>query len=193
MEANRLDTLIIYAHPYDKSFNHAILKKVEDSLTQRGQEFQTIDLYKDNFNPSYTTEELALFKEGKTTDPLVAQYQKSLTAANEVIFIFPIWWNDTPAIIKGFIDKVMKKRFAYDVGKTGLIGHLTHIKKATVLTTSTSPTWYLKLFCGNAIKRVFINATLKQLGIKTVNWLNMGNIDNSTTQQRQNFLERISL
>jgi len=96
-------------------------------------------------------------------------------------------------MIKGFIDKVMKKKFAYEVGKTGVVGHLTHIEKATILTTSTSPTWYLKLFCGNAIKKVFINATLKQLGINHITWQNMGNIDKSTAQDRQDFLNKIDL
>lgn len=188
-----MDTLIIYAHPYDKSFNHAILENVEGELMQKEQHFNLVDLYKDHFNPAYTTEELALFKDGGTTDPLVVQYQKFLTNANHVIFIFPIWWNDTPAMIKGFIDKVMKKKFAYEVGKTGVVGHLTHIEKATILTTSTSPTWYLKLFCGNAIKKVFINATLKQLGINHITWQNMGNIDKSTAQNRQDFLNKIDL
>ncbi len=87
----------------------------------------------------------------------------------------------------------MKKKFAYEVGKTGVVGHLTHIEKATILTTSTSPTWYLKLFCGNAIKKVFINATLKQLGINHITWQNMGNIDKSTAQDRQDFLNKIDL
>lgn len=188
-----MNTLIIYAHPYEKSFNHAIFEKVKQDLTKKHKGFDVIDLYKDCFNPVYTTEELALFKDGKTTDKLVSQYQEKISNADEVIFIFPVWWNDTPAMIKGFIDKVMKKSFAYEVGKTGLIGHLTHIKKAAVFTTSTSPTWYLKLFCGNAIKRVFINATLKQLGFKNITWHNMGNIDNSTAEMRQEFLDGINL
>ena len=49
--------------------------------------------------------------------------------ANRLIFIFPVWWNDAPAIIKGFIDKVMKKQFAYNVGATGVIGHLKNIQR----------------------------------------------------------------
>lgn len=104
-----MNTLIIYAHPYEKSFNHAIFEKVKQDLTKKHKGFDVIDLYKDCFNPVYTTEELALFKDGKTTDKLVSQYQEKISNADEVIFIFPIWWNDTPAMIKGFIDKVMKK------------------------------------------------------------------------------------
>ena len=59
--------------------------------------------------------------------------------ANRRIFIFPVWWNDTPAIIKGFIDKVMKKQFAYNVGATGVIGHLKNIQRVEVMTTLPHP------------------------------------------------------
>lgn len=184
-----MKTLIIYAHPYDKSFNHAIFTKVQQILKARKEEFSAIDLYWDNFNPAYDTRELSLFKAGKTSDPNVKKYQKLLKEANRLIFIFPVWWNDTPAIIKGFIDKVMKKQFAYNVGATGVIGHLKNIQRVEVMTTSTSPTWYLKIFCGSAIKSVFINSTLKQLGMKHIKWLSLGNIDKSSAQRRKQYLE----
>jgi len=58
-------TTIIYAHPYEKSFNHAILERVQALLDAKGQEYRLIDLYADGFNPVYTKEELALFREGK--------------------------------------------------------------------------------------------------------------------------------
>lgn len=130
-----MKTLIIYAHPYDKSFNHAIFTKVQQILKARKEEFSAIDLYWDNFNPAYDARELSLFKAGKTSDPNVKKYQKLLKEANRLIFIFPVWWNDTPAIIKGFIDKVMKKQFAYNVGATGVIGHLKNIQRVEVMTT----------------------------------------------------------
>ncbi|UZM91175.1 NAD(P)H-dependent oxidoreductase (plasmid) [Limosilactobacillus reuteri] len=132
---------------------------------------------------------LFLFKAGKTSDPNVKKYQKLLKEANRLIF--PVWWNDTSAIIKGFIDKVMKKQFAYNVGATGVIGHLKNIQRVEVMTTSTSPTWYLKMFCGSAIKSVFINSTLKQLGMKHIKWLSFDNIDKSSAQRRKQYLESL--
>ena len=66
--------LIVYAHPYDKSFNHAILAQVQDLLEKKGQTYELIDLYEDGFNPVYTKEELALFNKGQALDPLVLKY-----------------------------------------------------------------------------------------------------------------------
>lgn len=71
-----------------------------------------------------------------------------------------------PIYSKSFFDKVFFKKFAYRSGPTGLIGLLTNIKHSIVITTSDSPTWYLKLFKGNIIQNGMINATLKGVGTK---------------------------
>lgn len=188
-----MKTLIIYCHPYEKSFNHAILTKVEANLQKQQREFQIIDLYQENFNPVYDQEELRLFHFGKTHDPLVTKYLRLLHKASTVIFITPLWWNGIPGMLKGFIDKVMKEGLglSHTVSKTGIHGELTNINHTYVLTTSTSPKFYLRFFCGNAIKKVFINSTLKQLGMKDRHWLHFGNITSSNLARRQKYLHYI--
>ena len=186
-------TLIIVCHPYDKSFSHSIKEAMETKARAEGKAYQVIDLHADHFNPAYTTEELALFKEGTTTDTLVTKYMDALSSCTDVIAIFPVWWNDVPGMMKGFIDKVMKMNFAYQSEKNGVQGLLTHINSFTAITTSTSPTWYLKFFCGNAIQSVFLNASIKQMGIKKRTWINLGNINNQSDDARKNFLARLDL
>ena len=83
-------TTIIYAHPYEQSFNHAILQRVRELLESKGEAYKLIDLYADGFNPAYTKEELALFNQGKALDPLVLHYQEILKKTDRLIFIFPI-------------------------------------------------------------------------------------------------------
>ena len=46
-----MDCLIIYCHPYDKSFNHAVLENVGNNLRQNNKDYKLIDLYKDGFVP----------------------------------------------------------------------------------------------------------------------------------------------
>lgn len=81
-----MKTLIIYAHPYKKSFNSEICKYVSSIK----KDSEVIDLYADRFNPVYSHEELEQFKYGKTLDPLVEQYQEKIKSCKEIIFIFPI-------------------------------------------------------------------------------------------------------
>lgn len=184
--------LIIYAHPYEESFNHAVYQALMAGMEQGGIEFNTIDLYKDGFDPVYSESELKLFSKGETDDPLVKRYQEMILAADTLLFVFPVWWNDVPAIVKGFLDKVMKKQFAYDTTDMGITGKLNHIRSAVVYTTSTSPTWYLCMFAGNAIQSVFIRTSLKQIGIRNAVWHNFGKIGRSSFEKRKHYLERIT-
>jgi NAD(P)H dehydrogenase (quinone) len=184
--------LIIYCHPYDQSFNHAELEAIQDNLSVAHREYKVIDLYADHFNPAYSKEELRLYHQGETTDPLVTKYLKLCQQANTVIFITPFWWNSIPGMLKGFIDKVMKEGVGYTVTKTGVKGELTNVKHCYVLTTSTSPTWYIHLFLGNAIKKIFINKTLRQLGFRNISWQNFGGITNSSLKRRRKYLDKLT-
>jgi NAD(P)H dehydrogenase (quinone) len=184
--------LIIYCHPYDQSFNHAELEAIQDNLSIAHREYKVIDLYADHFNPAYSKEELRLYHQGETTDPLVTKYLKLCQQANTVIFITPFWWNSIPGMLKGFIDKVMKEGVGYTVTKTGVKGELTNVKHCYVLTTSTSPTWYIHLFLGNAIKKIFINKTLRQLGFRNISWQNFGGITNSSLKRRRKYLDKLT-
>lgn len=83
--------VIVYCHPYEKSFNHAVLERVLTSLKNQGHDTQLIDLYADGFNPAYDKEELRLFHVGGTHDPLVEKYLDMLHAADGIVFISPIW------------------------------------------------------------------------------------------------------
>ncbi len=187
-----MKTVIIFSHPWHGSFNKAILDRVEQGLTNRKKEYEIIDLYKDEFNPVLDEENLKGFSTGSSVDDNVQKYQKLLKEADELVFIFPIWWYDVPAILKGFIDKVMLKDFAYTETKSRLLkGLLTHINKTTVITTSGGPTWYLKLFGGNTIKKVFIKSTLKAVGIKNAKWINCSKTLPNNNTEREKFLEKI--
>ncbi|GAF37009.1 NAD(P)H-dependent oxidoreductase [Lentilactobacillus farraginis] len=184
--------VLIYCHPYNQSFNHAVFVQLLHNLTRQHITTDVIDLYADHFNPVYDLEELRLFHDGKTHDPLVTKYLNLLKSADGIIFVTPIWWNELPSMLKGFIDKVMKEGegLSHTVTKTGIRGELTNLKRAYVFTTSASPTFYLQLCCGNAIKKIFIKVTLKQLGIKSGIWYNLGGISNAPAAKRQAYLKK---
>ncbi len=185
-------TLIVYAHPYDGSFNHAVLETATSALDGAGRPYDVVDLYADGFDPRYTTEELALFSEGGTLDPLVSHYQGLIEEATRIIFICPIWWDALPAIVKGFVDKVMKQNWAYQLTSAGVKGLLTHVQQVLVLTTSTSPTWYLRAFCGNYVGSAFLGAAIKQMGMRGRSWVNFGGVSKAGREQRTKHLNRVT-
>lgn len=56
-----MDFLIIYCHPYEKSFNHAILESVKSNLAHKHKSFKVIDLYQEQFNPIMTKKNYVYF------------------------------------------------------------------------------------------------------------------------------------
>ena len=55
-----------------------------------------------------------------STVPDMEKYRNLITWADQIIFIYPIWWSGMPAMLKGFIDRVFTAGFAYSYGKEGL-------------------------------------------------------------------------
>ncbi|MCF7921019.1 MAG: NAD(P)H-dependent oxidoreductase [Candidatus Cloacimonetes bacterium] len=104
--------LIIYAHPREDSFNHAILEQISASLSAREHEVKVRDLYKENFNPLLSAEDLTSFTEKEIPADILIE-QEYISWADKVIIIHPIWWFSMPAMMKGYIDRILIAGFAY--------------------------------------------------------------------------------
>ena len=179
---------IIFAHPKHDSMNGRIFSEVENNCKELGIDYLVIDLYKDGFTPALTAEELDGFYNGVSFDPMVKKYQDILLKTEKLIVIFPIWYNEYPAIFKGFFDRVCLGKFAFDYIPGGIIPKMAHIKSSLVVTTSHAPTEVLKQKQGNMIENQVINHMLKGLGIKENKWINFGNIQEADDGQRELFL-----
>ncbi|WP_420793145.1 NAD(P)H-dependent oxidoreductase [Paenibacillus polymyxa] len=95
------------------------------------------------------------------------KYQTILKDRKELIVVSPIWWYQFPAIVKGFIDKVMLKNFSYtDV--TNFIGLLTHIAKATIITTGEASEKYLREEARNYLGCIYYLITALRMAYGTL-------------------------
>lgn len=187
-----MKTTIILAHPWHGSFNKAIFDEVIKTLESKSEEYQIIDLYKDNFNPAFSEKELALFSKGQHLDPLVGKYQKMFLETKTLVMIFPIWWGNAPAILKGFFDKVLLRGFAYEYVGEGMVGRLNNIEKSFLITTSEASNEYLKNYAGNIVENQIINITLKLVGIENNVWLNKELVVGGGEKSRLEFLDQIT-
>ena len=179
---------VIFSHPWDGSFNKAILDQVVKKLDETKEKYTVIDLNKDEFNPVMTEKELNLYSQGKSADPLVLKYQEILKNTDELILIFPVWWMSMPAILKGFFDKVMVKGFAYEDAKYGIKGLLTNVKTAKMITTATAPKFLLNITgFGITMKK----ANLGGIGIKKTEWIHYSLRVKGKDEDRKKFLEKV--
>jgi NAD(P)H dehydrogenase (quinone) len=108
-----MNVLVIYAHPYKQSFNHAIKETIVESVALGSNLVEVRDLYVLNFNPVLRAEELAnSFNSGTVLDD-VAVEQEFIRWADMVVFVYPLWWAGMPAILRGYLDRVLSFGFAY--------------------------------------------------------------------------------
>ena len=164
------------SHPYGGSFHAAAADMICRSAEKNGHTIRRVDLVKDGFHPVMEEEDLRLWGEGKSRDPLVSAYQKAIEEADVLIFPFPIWWGLMPAVLKGFCDKVLLPEWAYRYDDDGeMVGLLTD-KKAIVIITMETPRDFYQNFLGDPVGGAFIKCTLQQCGINVLHYLQIDNI-----------------
>jgi NAD(P)H dehydrogenase (quinone) len=127
-----MKNLVIYAHPDMPGFSGQALETVIKTSEAKGNEVIVRDLYKMNFNPVLTAAEMAAIQNGDTPEDIKIE-QDYIREADVLTFIFPIWWADMPAILKGYIDRVFAHGFAYTYDGTGP-KPLLNGKKAIIIT-----------------------------------------------------------
>ena len=95
---------IVYAHYDDKSFNAAIKDTFIKSANEKGNTVDCVDLYKEKFDPVFSGEE---------PDQIVLDHRKRIEKCNVIVLIAPIWNFRMPAIVEGWIDKVLAPPWAF--------------------------------------------------------------------------------
>lgn len=181
-------TTILYAHPYDGSFNHALLSELTDKFTKEGRNYEVIDLYADGFNPALDAASLRLYSRGQSADPLVDKYLKILLETDELVMIFPIWWGMMPAMVKGFFDKVMLTGIAYQYNAAGeLVPDKIDIRRTVMVTTSQADTERFRPFFMDYFRPLVLEA----VGMKNVEWYNCDRTAHGPQENRDEFFKMI--
>jgi len=106
-----MNVLIILGHPDSNSFNHAIAETCKNILITNGHTVIFHDLQKDGFNPIINANEIP--KHGQI-DNVIKKHCDDLVKSDGIIIIHPNWWGQPPAIMKGWIDRVIRPGVAYE-------------------------------------------------------------------------------
>jgi NAD(P)H dehydrogenase (quinone) len=136
-----LRALLVVAHPLDNAFAKAAAARIRATLERRGIEVDMIDLYADDFDPRLTDAERRSYFTTPYDSRAVAGYVARLMLAEKLVFVFPQWWFNVPAILKGFFDRVLAPGVAFDHPSGGgpLIPRLTHVDALWVVSSTGAP------------------------------------------------------
>jgi NAD(P)H dehydrogenase (quinone) len=156
--------LIIYAHPNKKGHSGYILAQIENSLKQKKIDYEILDLYKMNYDPVLKNDE-HYTSGGYNISPANKKIQEKIKNNSSFIFIYPIWWNNMPAILKGFIDRVFTPQFAF-IYQNKLPRGLLKNKKAAIITSTGAPRLLTRLYYQDRGIKILTKDVLKFCEVK---------------------------
>ena len=129
-------TLLVVAHPRPGALIHAMAQRFARKVEQLGGELELVDLYRDGFDPVVRVDEYDGWRSQEVPED-VAAYQSRLKQAQNLVLAYPVWWATPPAIMQGWLQRVMTHGFAFSFGEKGAQGHLQ--LKAGLLVNVGSP------------------------------------------------------
>jgi NAD(P)H dehydrogenase (quinone) len=180
-----MKVLVILGHQRQGSFCHAVAQTAVEELHAAGHEVVFHDLYAEGFDPVLPH---AQVPKDATLDPIVRRHVEETTAAEGYVVVHPNWWAMPPAVLKGWIDRVVRQGSAYDFAPEGVVG-LWKGKRALVITTSNTPRDVEQKVYGDPLENLWKTCIFGFCGVENFVRRNFESMVLSTPEQRAGWLE----
>jgi len=185
-----VNILVILGHPGPGSFNHALAEAVREELAGLGFEVIFHDLCRENFPPLLPETEIA---RNGAVEPVVEKHCRELSAADGIVIVHPNWWGQPPAIVTGWIDRVIRPGVAYRFeagdGGEGVPAGLLKAKAAVVLNTSNTPPDREKEAFGDPLDAIWRRCVFELCGVTDFHRKMFSVVVTSNETQRAEWLE----
>jgi len=183
---------VILGHPDKRSLNHAISAAVVDALHENGHEVRFHDLYAEGFDALLPAEEIP---SGAPLPPEVERHCREIAEADAIIIIHPNWWGQPPAILKGWVDRVIRPGVAYeflegDSGE-GVPRGLLRARTAIVFNTANTEAGREQRVFGDPLETIWKNGIFGLCGVNGFYRRTFSVVITSTEEQRRTWLEEV--
>lgn len=180
--------LIINGHPDKESFNFALADAYKKGASESGAKIEVINIRELNFNPNLEFG----YRKRTELEPDLIDSQSKLLWADHLVWIYPVWWSSVPAIMKGFLDRVLLPGFAFKKRENSLFSDkLLKGKSARIICTLDQPGWYYKWIYGKPSHKAIEKGTLNFIGVKKVRITTIGPVRLSKEEFRLKWLEKV--
>ena len=182
--------MVLLAHPNGDSLNAAMARTAVDALRANGYGVWLHDLCAEGFDPVMPADEAA----GQPSqDPLVLRYQEELKQADGIVVVHPNWWGQPPAVLTGWLDRVLREGIAYALPKAGEApAPLLKAKAALVFNTSNTPAPVEDAAYGDPLQRIWQNCVFGLLALPTFDRCLFRPVAGSTPEQRKQWLDEVA-
>jgi len=138
---------------------------------ESGAEVQEINIAELSFNPNLEFG----YRKRTELEPDLLKAQESIKWASHIVWVYPVWWGSVPALMKGFLDRVLLPGFAFKKreGSVWWDKFLTG-KTSRIICTMDQPTWYYRWLNGRPSHIAMKKLTMNFIGIKKVRITSIG-------------------
>lgn len=185
--------LVLLANPNPTSFSHAIASRVERGLARAGHDVVVRDLCAEGFRAALDAEEHAAYQtDHPVLDPLVQSHIDDILASQALVFVYPTWWSSLPAVLKGWLDRVMVPGVGFVLDERRKVHPgLSHVRRLAGISTYGSPLPYVKAINDNG-RRIITRALRVSTGWRTrTTWMALYAMDTRSDAERTAFLDRV--
>ncbi len=180
--------LIINGHPDKESFNFALSEAYKQGAAQSDAEIKEITIRELDFNPNLQFG----YRKRTELEPDLLEAQDKLKWADHLVWIYPVWWGSVPAMMKGFLDRVLLPGFAFNKRVDSLWWDKCFTgKTARIICTMDQPAWYYRLVYGSPSHHAMKKVTMHYIGVKKVRITAIGPIRLSKEEFRAKWLKKV--
>jgi putative NADPH-quinone reductase len=204
--------LVVLAHPDPESLNEAIAAAAVTAVREAGGNPVLHHLYRDGFDPRLPASEVPMPHTGvprpaeeltrsgparerrsvRFADEVAARYAGDLTAADVIVVVHPVWFFHLPAVLKGWVDRVVREDVAFEVGPAGEIIGLLHARSALIVTTANSSPATEAALLGGPLDDYWRTVVFGPAGVREVERLTLSPVRTSEAGTRAAWLAAVA-
>lgn len=181
--------LIIQGHPDAAGGHlcHALADAYAAGAKEAGHEVRCIDVGKLRFDLMRSAEEFR----STVVPPDIASAQNDFLHAEHVLLIYPLWLGTMPALLKGFLEQVLRPGFAFDYTGGGGARQRLRGRSARVVITMGMPALIYRFYFGAHSLKSLERNILKFVGIRPIHETLFGGVETASPEGRASWIARM--
>jgi len=182
---------VLDGHPAQASLSHTFAKAYQEKAQKSGHHVRLRRLADMTFDPNH---DMGGYASTKPLEPILKDVLSDIEWCDHFVLCSPMWWGSLPAKLKGLIDRAFIPGRTFSTRETTLIGlpkPLLTGRSALVILTADTPSFFLRLAYGNAVKRQIKGQILGFVGFKPVNILYFAPASDPTNHQVDKWITKV--
>jgi len=180
--------LVINGHPDPESYNAALFAAYVKGTKESNSTVKTINIGELDFDPNLKFG----YRKRTELEPDLIEAQSKLKWADHIVWIYPVWWGSLPAIMKGFLDRVLLPGFAFKKREGSVWWDKFFTGKTSrIICTLDQPPWFYAIINRSPSHYAMKKLTLNFIGIKSVKITTIGPLRLSKAEFRHKWLRKV--